>query len=165
MIRCQQSRATVVYRSITDVCLDSPALQHLLMTAFLPVLLPDPQKRRGDMCLFAKGTLSFFILLSKSKDRVDSVFSLAVCGAELGNAASQESERITGSQVPVPGAPPLASVQRFWDSAWMAAMTRLMKGKYIRSVSSRCGPWGAGESAQGREPTVMLQAHPWGCPA
>lgn len=99
----------------------------------LPELLPEPQKPRGDMCLFAKGTRSFFILLSKSKDKVDSVFGL--CGeAELENAASQESERIRGPQFPVPRARPLASVHRCWDSVWMAAMTRLMKGKYTVSL-------------------------------
>lgn len=110
MFSCQQPRLAVVYRSITDVYLDSPHyIQHLLMSAFLPVLLPDPWKPRGDMCLFAKGTRSFFILLSRSKGRVDLVSSQAVCGAELGNVASQESERITGSQFTVSRAWPLAS--------------------------------------------------------
>lgn len=33
----------------------------------LPELLPEPQKPRGDMCLFAKGTRSFFILQQKQR--------------------------------------------------------------------------------------------------
>lgn len=68
------------------------------------------------MCLLAEGTHSFLMLLSKSTDEVDSVFSLAMFGTGLENVASQEPEGITGSPFPVPRAWPLASVQCSWGS-------------------------------------------------
>lgn len=98
---------------------------------FFPNYYQSPRNPE-ETCLFAKGTRSFFIL--QQKQRQSWLSFGTVWEAELENAASQESERIRGPQFPVPRARPLASVHRCWDSVWMAAMTRLMKGKYTVSL-------------------------------
>lgn len=70
MIRRQQSHAAVVYRSITDVCLESPTLQHLLMSAASSRTItraPETQRRHVFIC---KRYSLFFHSAAKAKTKL-----------------------------------------------------------------------------------------------